>query len=261
VKIIENYDYILSVGAFFEDEEFRNSLKKAIKNSATFIYMHPIDNFELKDFYDQFIKYEVASEEAILALIFNFFAKNLPKEQKDFLENLDIGYLSAESSAGEEEFEEAFVKFEEASKRALFVGDDLINHERVENIVKLLANIKKYTDFELLFSDKTFEEKVNSCSNLSLDEIDDLQTFNGTLVYKLIDEKNHELIASQTFANISKVSNGNEVFVISKNEKIKRVLKIDENLHGTIAILKTKNSEDIFNGYKYKQVKIEKVEA
>ena len=70
MKIIENYDYILSVGAFFEDEEFRNSLKKAIKNSAIFIYMHPIDNFELKDFYDQFIKYEVASEEAILALIF-----------------------------------------------------------------------------------------------------------------------------------------------------------------------------------------------
>ena len=40
-----------------------------------------------------------------------------------------------------------------------------------------------------------------------------------------------------------------------------KVLKIDEKLHGTIAILKTKNSEDIFNGYKYKQVKIEKVEA
>jgi NADH-quinone oxidoreductase subunit F len=37
-----------------------------------------------------------------LALIFNFFAKNLPKEQKDFLENLDIGYLSAESNAGTE---------------------------------------------------------------------------------------------------------------------------------------------------------------
>ena len=208
MKIIENYDYILSVGAFFEDEEFRNSLKKAIKNSATFIYMHPIDNFELKDFYDQFIKYEVASEEAILALIFNFFAKNLPKEQKEFLDNLDIGYLSAESSAGEEEFEEAFVKFEEASKRALFVGDDLINHERVENIVKLLANIKKYTDFELIFSDKTFEEKVNSCSNLSLDEIDDLQTFNGTLDYFTNIKNNEKLVASQTFLNISKLKSG-----------------------------------------------------
>ena len=81
------------------------------------------------------------------------------------------------------------------------------------------------------------------------------------MVYKLIDENSDELLASQTFANIAKVSNENEVFIISKNEKIKKVLKIDEKLHGTIAILKTKNSEDIFNGYKYKQVKIEKVEA
>jgi NADH-quinone oxidoreductase subunit F len=81
------------------------------------------------------------------------------------------------------------------------------------------------------------------------------------LVYKLIDENNNELVVSQTFANISKVSNGNEVFVISKNEKIKRIIKIDENLNGTIAILKMKNDEDIFSGYKYKQVKIEKVEA
>ena len=51
----------------------------------------------------------------ILALIFNFLQK-FTKRAKRFLENLDIGYLSAESSAGEEEFEEAFVKFEEASK-------------------------------------------------------------------------------------------------------------------------------------------------
>ena len=46
-----------------------------------------------------------------------------------------------------------------------------------------------------------------------------------------------------------------------KDEKIKRILKIDKNLNGTIGILKTKINEDIFNGYKYKQVKIEKVEA
>lgn len=242
MKIIENYDYILSVGAFFEDEEFRNSLKKAIKNSGTFIYMHPIDNFELKDFYDQFIKYEVASEEAILALIFNFFAKNLPKEQKDFLENLDIGYLSAESSAGEEEFEEAFVKFEEASKRALFVGDDLINHERVENIVKLLANIKKYTDFELIFSDKTFEEKVNSCSNLSLDEIDDLQTFNGTLVYFINIENNEKLIASQTFLNISKLKSGDMASFKIDDKIYKKEVVLDKNLLGTIALISNPTS-------------------
>ena len=44
MKIIENYDYILSVGAFFEDEEFRNSLKKAIKNSAIFDHLKALIN-------------------------------------------------------------------------------------------------------------------------------------------------------------------------------------------------------------------------
>ena len=80
-------------------------------------------------------------------------------------------------------------------------------------------------------------------------------------IYKLISEDSEELKSSQTFANIAKVPNGNEVFVISGNQKIRKVLKVDENLHGTIAILKTKNSEDIFDGYLFKQVKIEKVEA
>ena len=79
------------------------------------------------------------------------------------------------------------------------------------------------------------------------------------MVYKLTEKNSEELLVSQTFANIAKVSNTNEVFIISKDEKIKKILKIDENLHGTIAILKT--DEDIFSSYKYKQVKIEKVEA
>lgn len=249
---LENYDYILSIGTFFDDDKLKDSLRKAFGKKANFIYMHPIDNYELKDFYTQFIKYEVASEEAILALIFNFFAKDLSqeqKEQKKFLENLDIGYLSAESSAGEEEFEEAFEKFEEASKKALLIGDDLIKHFRFENIIKLLANIKKYTDFELIFCDKTFEEKVNSCSNLSLDEVDDLQTFNGTLVYSLNTGNNQRLVASQTFLNIAKVKSGDIVSVKIDDEVYKKEVVFDKNLLGTIALI----SEQISN---YRFVKI-----
>ena len=145
--------------------------------------------------------------------------------------------------------------------KTLIIGDDLVNHERVENIVKLLAIFKKYSDFNLVVLNEDLAKKIDSCKNFDLKELEELKSFNGTLVYKLIDENNDELIASQTFANVAKVSNGNEVYVILKNEKVKRVLKIDENLHGTIAILKTKINEDIFNGYGYKQVKIEKVEA
>ena len=138
----------------------------------------------------------------------------------------------------------------------------MLNFDNCDTAEKqLLAIFKKYSDFNLVVLNEDLAKKIDSCKNFDLKELEELKSFNGTLVYKLIDEKNDELIASQTFANISKVSNGNEVFVISKNEKIKRVLKIDENLHGTIAILKTKNNENIFDGYKYRQVKIEKVEA
>lgn len=254
---LEKYDYILSIGTFFENESLKNSLEKACKNEAKFIYMHPIDNFELKDFYTQFIKYEVGSEEAILALILNFFIESSNDNLKKFLENLDIGYLSAESSAGEEEFEEAFTTFENSNSKLLVIGDDIKNHERVENIVALLKNIKKYTDFELIFLDEVLQEKLNSCENYKLEEVEDLKSFNGTLLYSLLGDETTILKASQTFANIAKVKDGDNIEILSKDEKIKRVLKIDENLHGTIAILNIENS---INEYPYKQVKIQKEE-
>ncbi len=259
---ILNSDFIISFGTFIEDKKLNDSILGAVKNNrAKFVYMHPIDNTKLKPFYSQLIKYEVGSEEGICALLLNAFASNCDEKTKTFLDDLDLGYISAESSAGEEEFEEAFENSLDAKVKTLIIGDDLINHERVENIIQLIALIKKYSDFNLVVLNEDLAKKIDSCKNFDLKELEELKSFNGTLVYKLIDEKNDELIASQTFANISKVSNGNEVFVISKNEKIKRVLKIDENLHGTIAILKIKNNENIFDGYKYRQVKIEKVEA
>ena len=259
---ILNSDFIISFGTFIEDKKLNDSILGAVKNNrAKFVYMHPIDNTKLKPFYSQLIKYEVGSEEGICALLLNAFASNCDEKTKTFLDDLDLGYISAESSAGEEEFEEAFENSLDAKVKTLIIGDHLINHERVENVIQLIALIKKYSDFNLVILNEELSQKIDSCKNFDLEELEELKSFNGTLVYKLIDEKNDELIASQTFANISKVSNGNEVFVISKNEKIKRVLKIDENLHGTIAILKTKNNENIFDGYKYRQVKIEKVEA
>jgi NADH-quinone oxidoreductase subunit F len=262
MQVILNSDFIITFGTFIEDESLNDSILEAInKNDAKFVYMHPIDNVNLKLFYSQLIKYEVGSEEGICALLLNRFVSNCDEKTKTFLDDLDLGYISAESSAGEEEFEEAFENSKEAKVKTLIIGNDLVNHERVENIVKLIAIFKKYSDFNLVVLNEELEQKIDSCADFDLEELEELKSFNGTLVYKLIDEKNDELITSQTFANIAKVSNGNEVFIISKNEKIKRILKIDEDLQGTIAILKAKNSEEIFSGYKYKQVKIEKVEA
>lgn len=262
MELILSSDFIISFGTFIEDKQLSDSISKAVTNNgAKFVYMHPVDNSKLKPFYSQLIKYEVGSEEGICALLLNAFASNCDEKTKTFLDDLDLGYISAESSAGEEEFEEAFENSQKSKVKTLIIGDDLVNHERVENIIQLITLIKKYSDFNLVVLNEELSQKIDSCKNFDLEELEELKSFNGTLVYKLIDENNDELIASQTFANVAKVSNGNEVYVISKNEKVKRVLKIDENLHGTIAILKTKINEDIFNGYGYKQVKIEKVEA
>jgi NADH-quinone oxidoreductase subunit F len=263
-EIISKSDFILSFGTMFEDNLIiKKSVLESVKNSgAKFVYMHPIDNINLKPFYSQFIKYEVGSEEGISTLLLATFVKECDEQTKKFINDLDLGYISAESSAGEEEFEDAYKSYLDAKFKTLIIGNDLVEHEKIENIIKLLSIIKKHTEFNLIILDNNLENRVNSCKDFTLDDIEELKSFNGTLVYKLIeDENNDELIASKTFANIAKVGNGDEIYINSKNEKIKRVLKIDETLNGTIAILKVKNSEDIFSGYRYKQVKIEKVEA
>ncbi len=264
-EIIAKSDFIISFGSMLADnkEDIRNSIIESIaKTNAKFTYMHPIDNIDLKLYYTQFIKYEVGSEEGICALLMDTFIKECDEKTRKFINDLDLGYISGESSAGEEEFEESYSNYLEAKNKLLIIGDDLIEHKRIENIIKLLALIKKYTNFELIVLNEDLGNKINLRTNFDLEEIEELKSFNGTLVYKLIDEQqNDELIASKTFANIAKVANGDEIYINSKDEKIKRTLKVDETLNGTIAILKVKNSNDIFNGYRYKQVKIEKVEA
>lgn len=254
---IKTSDFIISFGTFFENNlELKDEVLKSIeKNQTKFVYMFPIDNANLKPFYTQFIKYEVGSEEGICALLLDTFAKNYDEKTKEFINNLDLGYISAESSAGEEEFEEAFEDYKNSNSKILIIGEDIKNHERVDNIIKLLATIKKYSDFDFLILDEDLENKINSCENFDLEEIEELKSFNGTLVYSLVGADSPILQASQTFANIAKVKDGENIQIISKNEKINKILKIDEKLTGTVAILNVKNSP---NEYKYKQVKIEK---
>ena len=254
---IKTSDFIISFGTFFENNlELKDEVLKSIeKNHTKFVYMFPIDNANLKPFYTQFIKYEVGSEEGICALLLDTFVKNYDEKTKEFINNLDLGYISAESSAGEEEFEEAFEDYENSNSKILIIGEDIKNHERVDNIIKLLATIKKYSDFDFLILDEDLENKINSCEDFDLEEIEELKSFNGTLVYSLVGADSPILQASQTFANIAKVKDGENIQIISKNEKINKILKIDEKLTGTVAILSVKNSP---NEYKYKQVKIEK---
>ena len=147
--------------------------------------------------------------------------------------------------------------------QTLIIGDDLIEHPQVENIIKFISIIKKYTDFNVLVLNKSFEEEINACTNLDLEEVAELKSYDGTVVYRIIEnESNTDLISSESFARIAKVSNNDEVYVNYKNSKVKRTIKIDKKLNGTIAIAKIAGSnEDVFSSYRYKQVKIQKVDS
>lgn len=258
MKDLKNYDYILTVGTFFEDEKLKNILLDSCKNGTKFTYMHPIDKFDLKDDYSQFIKYEVGSEEAVLALILSFFAKNYESNSslKEYLDELDIGYLSAESSSGEDEFEEAFLFYKSSLNKALLIGDDLKNHPSFENILSLLRNIEQYSDFDIVFTNSDIENLFKNSSSFGLEEPKDLKSFNGTILYFLDDKSlGANLIASQTFLNIAKLNDKDFVSFSINNKEYKKQIILDKNLLGTIALI----NENI-STYSFSKVVLKKEE-
>ena len=265
-EMISKSDFIISVGTMLSNnkEEVRNSIIESIaKTNCQFVYMHPIDNIDLKLYYTQFVKYEVGSEEGIFALLLDTFAKDTNEEVQTYIDDLDLGYISAETSAGEEEFEEMLENSVNAKNKTLIIGDDILEHDRIENIIRIIALLKKYTDFNIIVLNDNLEAKVNNCDTSSLEEVAELKSFDGTLVYRLLEnESSDDLISSVSFANIAKVSNNDEIYINYKDKKVKKKLIIDEKLQGTIAIAKIfEEDNEIFNGYRYKQVKIQKVDA
>lgn len=226
--------------------------------------MHPIDNVDLKVYYSQFIKYEVGSEEGVASLLLSTFAKNSDQNTKNYIDDLDIGYISAESSAGEEEFEEAYETSQDKKCKTLILGRDIFSHQRVDNIVKILAVLKRYSDLNIVCLEEEHQRVLDEMDSQELDEVEDLDSYNGTVVYTLYGENNNNsLIGSESFARVAKIVNKDEVFVNCCGEKIKKDFIVDKNLQGTVALCSIADDDTSFlsKGYRFKQVKIEKVDA
>ena len=153
-KVLKS-DYIVVFGTRIADDipglKFKiNQASK--KRRAQVIYMHPLEDDSIKTLVTKFIKYEAGSEESVLALVAKAFVdnKNLPKELISFFENLDDGYISAESNVGEEEINDMLTKTRRKEKFTFIVGSDLYNHPQAENIAKILGIVEKYTNFEVI---------------------------------------------------------------------------------------------------------------
>jgi len=131
----------------------RYALTTAAKhNGAKIVYAHPIEDALMQNTITQLMKYEVGTEEGVMALLANAILADadMSESERAFFDDLDLGYLGAESNIGEEEFEFMMKSFSRAQNRVLIVGSDIISHKRSKNIAKLAAMIEKYSSFSLV---------------------------------------------------------------------------------------------------------------
>lgn len=247
---------LLGTPLFFND----SLLDTLAKSEVETIYMNPIDYKNSGLEFSQYIKYEVGSEEGICALLLYYFAQNTPKTIQNFIDDLDIGYLSAETSIGEEELEEIVEKSKEANTTYVLFNKDLMGHKKANNIIKMLGALNAYSSLNLVIQNgcSIDIEKINGYVNEDIEEIEELDSFDGLVIYNTNLVQENTLLGGNSFSRIGKINDGDTVCVKFEDEVIQRVFKIDSNLQGTIALCSSEGMKSL--PYSYKQVKIEKVD-
>ncbi len=122
------------------------------RHNARVVYMHPMEDLQMQNVVTQFVKYEVGTEEGVLAMLARTLLEGRVdvKKIEAFLEDLDEGYLSAESNVGEEEMESIKKSLGRCKRISLVVGEDCINHPRAAQIAKLAALFERFGNISVL---------------------------------------------------------------------------------------------------------------
>jgi len=145
-------DFIVSIGFSIQSDNpmLRFAMAQAVGYKKAFVAtIHPIEETAVSNIVSMFIKNEVGSEEAALAMIADMFAED-KSSQQEFFDSLDFGYLCGESNISEEELEVLKQKYISRKNPVLVVGEDVINHPRAKNIALLVGFIQKYTSFKVM---------------------------------------------------------------------------------------------------------------
>ena len=183
-------------------------------NGAKVVYMHPLEDVLLQNTVTQFVKYEVGTEEGVLALLAQTLIvdQELTKREQSFFDGLDEGYLSAETNVGDDELALMVKQFMRSKSKTLVVGSDVLAHERSENIARLVALIEKYSDFSVLVVPAQINTLgVSLIADLDADEAtDNVVGYNatGSFVISALGEGNLDVPALNqqegTFVSIDK---------------------------------------------------------
>ena len=95
------------------------------------------------------------------------------------------------------------------------------------------------------------------------DEVDDINTYNGTVVYT-VKSSDNILRGSESFAMAAKIKDGDMVTVTYDSVYTQKQFQIDASVRGTIAlypIVDALQEKKMLSGYRFKQVQIKRVES
>jgi NADH-quinone oxidoreductase subunit G len=189
LEAIKQADAIILIGSRIATDNpgVRYALTTAARhNGAKIVYAHPMEDVLMKNTATQFMKYEVGTEEGVLALLAYELLKDadVDEETRKFLDDLDLGYLEAESNVGDDELSRMSKSFMRSKNRVLIVGSDVFAHPRAQNIAKLAALIEKYTDFSLL----VIPRDVNSAGVSLICDLDNDEDLSSVVGYNALGE-------------------------------------------------------------------------
>ncbi len=150
-------------------------------NGAKIIYMHPLEDVLLQNVVTQFVKYEAGSEEGVMAMLAKTLLSDadLSDEFRTYFNELDEGYLCAESNAGDEEFARIAKSLRRLKRKTLVIGSDVLNHDRAQNIARLAALVEAYTDFSLVI----IPQNVNTVGVSLVCDLDRDEQISGVVGY------------------------------------------------------------------------------
>lgn len=258
---IEGHDLIIAIATMLsrENEDIIDTLKKEEAKGAKRVYLSVMEDESLSDSSDMFIRYEAGSEEGVLLLVADALVKKeqLSEPLKEYFDEMDEGYICAETNIAEEEIEAIGHMYQRAKNPLLLLGKEFFSHPRAANIAALIKTIAKYANIELLCLGEFDENK----SFDTPDEIAQLESFDGTNVFTCKAKKSDEksmLIGSKQFAVAAKLQDQEAVHVDILGTEDDRVFVLDPSLKGTIALMPGAHSE---SAYQIQKAKITKREV
>lgn len=232
--------------------EFKRAKSLSLANELSFVNQALANEIKQADFRyiscfedpilgsKNLIKCEIGSISYVLALLCKYSGC-----KQDYFDELDDGFLSGESSVGEEEIEELVLWLKDVKN--IIIDSSFFTHKDS----KMLFEFLEILGIDVVLADGLQSEVM---TDGILTELKELEVFDGSVVYQRLSLKPY-IKGGINFAAASKIKDGDEI-VLSANEfKFEGKFTLDTSLKGTIAFV----GVDSVVGYNFKRVDVAKI--